>query len=352
MKSECIPRKLKSCEAHPPKVPLPRRIAAWTGRMLAPVTITGLLCCGNGQEPQERITEPLDVSKAFQKNNSFPEETWDLCFDRLNEAYFGPPFDSGRGLSSDKMLVEMIEGSIALYKIRPKGSDRETPEGYIEHFTKAKYSNGSLMYPNVAEVLETSRNFADRNEKLLAGRRVAISLRPKRFPATYRLLHTMPHTAVTLVGMVNRPGGRMDIGHAEDIASLFDTLLGFQNRMDASMKLCDFRPNMSHEQLKSLDVYYSELIWDWRGNCNEEERRAWERRDVPGMHRMEWVCRHLKHNVENGSFKRLGLTRLPEGFERSYCVKRELEKQDETENYGRYGRFGVDGRAAREENAE
>jgi len=349
--------RLKNCQRKPgkykapsPKLHLRRQIAIWSGRLLGPIMIAGLVCCGGNGETRERTGEPIQISKRSKISISDHLKARDLCFKRVDDSDFSPPLDFGRGLGQDKMLREMIDSSIALYKARPKGSERETPEAYIEYFNNARYSNGQLMYPGVPDVLRTSRNFADKNQKRLAGRRVAISLRPRRFPIAYRLLHTMPHTAVTLVGMVNKSRGHMDVEHAEDIASLFSTLIGFQNRMKAETKLCDFRPNMNREQLNTLDIYYSELIWNWNDNVSEEEQETWKSRDVYGMNRMEWICRHLKHEVENGNHGKFGLMHLPEGFEISYCIKREKEKRPEREHYGRYGPFGVEGRETKEKN--
>ncbi len=218
------------------------------------------------------------------------------CIDRYFESdlSFDPTF--GR-LGSDKKTREMRRSVERMFS----KMENENSDYYAEFFANAKFSNGDLMFPNTSEVIR-GNVFPDEESKRLAGRRMAKSMRPARFPNAYALLNIMPKTAVALVERVNRSRSGMDVGHAEDIASFFRMLIGFQNRMGSKQKVCDFEPNMSREQLNELDSYYSDKIINWNNPVTGQK-----------------VCAHCKGKIDAGDFERFGLTEFPDGMEVSFC---------------------------------
>lgn len=209
----------------------------------AAVLVSFLASCGSEPEPQP-VPEPVRVE--------LPEiEDVGGCIDRYFDSDLSHDQYFGR-IGRDKMSREMRKGVEGLFS----GMDEETSGAYVEFFTKARFSDGDLMFPNAADVI-SGDTFTDEESRRLAGRRMAKSMRPARFPNAYALLHGMPKTTVALVDRVNRPRSGMDVEHAEDIAGFFRALIGFQNRMGEKQRVCDFAPNMSRGQLNELDSYYS-----------------------------------------------------------------------------------------------
>lgn len=218
------------------------------------------------------------------------------CIGRYLESGLGADHSFGR-MGRKKMAREMrksVDGAFSRM-------ENENSEYYAEFFRKSEYSNGDLMFPNAADVVR-GNVFPDENSKRLAGRRVAKSMRPTRFPNAYALLHSMPKTAVALVDRVNRPGSGMDVEHAEDIAGFFRALVGFQNRMGSEQKVCDFAANMSREQLNGFDSYYSDKIINWNN-------------PVTGKR----ICANCKKSIEAGDFVRFGLREFPDSMESAFC---------------------------------
>jgi hypothetical protein len=218
------------------------------------------------------------------------------CIERYFESDFSVDPSFGR-MSRNKMDREMRKSVERMFS----RMGNENSEYYAEFFAKARYSNGDLMFPNAADVI-SGNVFPDENSKRLAGRRMAKSMRPRRFPNAYSLLHSMPKTAVALVDRVNKSGSGMDVEHAEDIAGFFRMLIGFQNRMGSGQKACDFVPNMSREQLNELDSYYSDKIINWNN-------------PVTGKR----VCTNCKKSIESGEFQKFGIVEFPRGLDVGFC---------------------------------
>jgi hypothetical protein len=247
-------------------------------------------CGGNGPADAERPQERGEIRQA---------EMPDDCLQRYFESEIALDISFGKGLGMVKMQREMLESVDGFYSKSRRGT--ESAEGYADFFSKARFTNGDLMFPNATAVIR-GNVFPDENSKRLAGRRVAKSMRPSRFPNAYALLRMMPKTAVALVDRVNRPGSGMDVSHAEDTAAFFRMLLGFQNRLGAEQPLCDFVPNMGREQLNEFDSYYSDKI------INQDTQ-------VTG----QGVCAHCREKIESGDFARFGLTKFPGGMESAFC---------------------------------
>ncbi len=263
----------------------------------AVVLLSFVFSCG------EAAHEPIGQRPVREEARQVEIE--DDCLDRYFDSDISPPLSFGKGLGRDRRVREMRMEVEDLYSKMRRGS--ESAEYYAEFFSKARHSNGDLMFPGAADVI-SGNVFPNASSKRLAGRRMAKSMRTTRFPNAYALLNSMPKTAVVLVDRVNRPRSGMDVEHAEDIAGFFRALLGFQNRMGSEQELCDFQPNMSREQLNEFDSYYSNKILNWNN-------------PVTGKR----VCTNCKKSIETGDFERFGLTRFPDGMEAAFCRQIETD---------------------------
>jgi hypothetical protein len=263
---------------------------ALRGRFGKYALMLALISCG-GNETVESARQERREGKSIE----MPED----CLGRYFESDIFHNDSFGRGLSREKMQLEMRDSVEEFYSKSRRGS--ESAGNYVRFFSSARFSNGELMFPNVAALI-SGNLFPDGNSKTLAGRRIAKSMRPLRFPNAYALLHSMPKTAVALVDRVNRPGSGMDVSHAEDTAGFFRMLLGFQNRLGAEQPLCEFVPNMSRGQLNEFDSYYSDKIINWDNPVTGQK-----------------VCAHCREKIESGDFERFGLTKFPDGMESAFC---------------------------------